>query len=300
MTTPRWKRTVSMGLGTLASLASLAGCPPRPAERVKIVVSVEPLFDLVRRIAGPDADVVLMVPVGVTPHGFTPPPDAIERVRGARAFVGVGLGLDPWMDALVPQGAAKARFIKVGDRVPTVVSTVSGSAGATPGPDPHVWLDPQRAQLIVRAVVEEIARADGSHAMAYRRRASELDTALQALDKQVEARAEAWKGKPWMTFHDAFAYFAERYHLNAPDVIELRPGEAPTPARLASLAQAIHDRGVKAVMREPQLDDGPAKALAAQAHVDLVTLDPLGGGAGAETYEKMILADVEALARAFP
>ena len=55
--------------------------------------------------------------------------------------------------------------------------------GAT---DPHVWLDPQRARLIVKQIAEELAKADGAHGPGYRERADAIDASLDALDKELD------------------------------------------------------------------------------------------------------------------
>ena len=44
------------------ALMPLAGCRPKTHERAKVAVSIFPVYDLVRRIAGPDADVTLVLP----------------------------------------------------------------------------------------------------------------------------------------------------------------------------------------------------------------------------------------------
>ncbi|MFO0677872.1 MAG: metal ABC transporter substrate-binding protein [Polyangiaceae bacterium] len=176
-----------------------------------------PLETLVRPIAGPDADVFVVVPRG----GPLPPttlPTPNDLIRG-RLLVTVGLGLDGWSDSLVPGLPEKFRTVRAGDRVPTIAPTgPSDFRGADGTPqNPYFWLDPERARLLVKAIAEEMARADANHANAYRARAGTFDADLSALDAEVEGRM-----KPLATRTDLgaalsrdarFAYFAERYHL---------------------------------------------------------------------------------------
>jgi zinc transport system substrate-binding protein len=184
------------------ALAALAACHPKPHDRVSVAVSVFPLDDLVRRIAGPDADVALVLPPGAS----APPADASARVAHANLLVGVGLGVDPWMDPLLPAAAPKAHLLKLGDRVPTI-SEADGTI------DGSVWLDPQRARLMATAIAEDLARADSSHAIAFRTRASALDASLAALDQELETRTAAWPNHE-LVAPPSMAYFAERYGLH--------------------------------------------------------------------------------------
>ncbi len=162
----------------VAACGALGGCHKAPPGRASVGVSVFPVYDLVRRIAGPDADVTLLTP-------SSPP------MPQARLFVLVGLGLDGWMDALEPP---HVRVLKVGDRVPTITA----KDGAI---DPHVWLDPQRARLIATAIAEDLARTDSSHANAFRERAAAVDASLDA----------------FATSDPGMAYYAERYRLDVVD-----------------------------------------------------------------------------------
>ena len=231
-------------------------------------MSIFPIYDLVRRVAGPDADVTLLLPPGRSSTGFVPTAEDREDVAAARVVIWVGLGLDPWMEDLVQarnaSGTGRAKLLRVGDRVPTLATTGKpyvdpGPVGDTPGPpgaggiamvDPHVWLDPQRAAVMTKAIGEELARADSAHAAAYRRRADEVSDALDVLDRDLEARTRPWQAS--VQAPPGFVYFADRYHLKV------------VPAGAASAPP----------------------------------IDTLGGGPGIDSYEKLIQHDAAELGKA--
>lgn len=302
----------------LAMLAVLPGCSsgcgkpdtsPERSERVGVTVSIFPLFDLVRRIAGPDADVMLCIQPGRNEHSFDPTPRDIENITKSKVGVMIGLGLDTWMEKLMKDAAPHASILKVGDRVPTLTvdndpigadeherDDESAHAPETKGAkDPHVWLDPQRARTIVRAIAEELARVDAAHAAGYRERAAELDASLVALDKEAVARLGALKQRSFVTFHGSFGYFAERYRLNILAVIEPFPGSQPTGDYVSKVLSVIKEKKVPALFSEPQLDPRPAKILAEEAKIPLGVLDPVGGGPETDSYEKLIRFDVAQL-----
>jgi zinc transport system substrate-binding protein len=316
----------------LLLLAVLPGCSKGcggggggDAARMSVTVSIFPIYDIVRRIAGPDADVSLLLPPGHNEHSFDPTPKDVETASKAKVAVMVGLGLDPWMEKLMSGAAPKARIVKVGDRVPTLnikddplgdeeadkareaaakagqkVDSTEGlgehgsphEKGAT---DPHVWLDPERMRLIVRAVAEELGKADSPHALDYRKRATEIDDSLAALDKEVETRSKALKTRGFVTFHGSFQYFAERYKLEIIAVIEPYPGSQPSGAYISKVLDVVKSKNVPALFSEPQLDSRPAKVLSDEAKIPLGILDPVGGGPETDTYEKMIRFDVTQL-----
>src|SRR5262249_36805387 len=138
-------------------------------------------------------------------------------------------------------------------------------------------------------------RVDGAHALAYRERATAIDTSLVALDKEAEDRLKALKRKGFVTFHGSFGYFAERYRLSILAVIEPFPGSQPTGGYVSKVLSVIKEKKVPALFTEPQLDPRPAKVLADEAKIPLGTLDPVGGGPETDSYEKMIRFDVAQL-----
>jgi ABC-type Zn uptake system ZnuABC Zn-binding protein ZnuA len=298
-------------LVTAISGCSSCGKGGSANERPQVTVSIFPVYDLVRRVAGPDADVTLFLQPGRNEHSFDPTPKDVETAARAKLGVMVGLGLDPWMEKLMKESAPKARILKVGDRVPTLtmkddpVGADDHEQNAAHGhdhghegegaPDPHVWMDPQRAQLIVRAIAEELARVDPAHALAYRQRATEVDNALSELDKEAEERLKSLKRRDFVTFHGSFGYFAERYRLNIVAVIEPFPGSQPTGEYVSKVLGVIKEKNVPALYSEPQLDPRPAKVLAEEAKIPLGVLDPVGGGPETDSYEKMIRFNVAQL-----
>lgn len=303
-----------------ALLAVLPGCSKGcgkggGSERTSVVVSIFPIYDLTRRVAGPDADVTLLLPPGRSEHSFDPSPKDIETASKAKLGVMVGLGLDPWMEKLLKDAAPNARVLKVGDRVPTLTikeDPIGADEHEHDGEheekdedhehgkgaqDPHVWLDPQRAQLIVRAIAEELGRVDAAHAVAYRERATEVDKMLSALDQETEAKTKTFKHRGFVTFHGSFSYFAERYKLNILAVIEPFPGSQPTSEYVQKVLAVVREKKVPVLFSEPQLDPRPAKIIADEAKIPLGVLDPVGGGPETDSYEKMIRFDVAQLGK---
>lgn len=289
-----FQRTVLVLLVTLAALSSSA-CRPKATGRPKVAVSFFPLYDLTRRIAGPDADVVLLVAPGVSEHAAKVGAAEQEKAANVRLGVVVGLGLDTGLEAAIRAASPSARIIKAGDRVPTLTTRADGGAEAI---DPHVWLDPARARLLVRAIVEELGRADASHALDFRARATELDRSLGALDTELEARTKEWKSRQFLPFHGAFGYFADRYGLEQVGACASLPPQAPNETDLRKTRAIVDAKHLRVLFREPQLDTGALDALVRGTSVTLGTLDPLGGQPGKESYESLLRANTEELAKA--
>jgi len=318
----------------LALAPGCSSCGKKGAsDKPRIVVSIFPIYDLVRRVAGADAEVTLLLQPGHNEHTFDPTPKDIETAAKSKLGVMVGLGLDPWMEKLMKDAAPTAKIIKVGDRVPATLTIKDDPIGADDddddhdhdhdakgdaaakkdekkghdkrghddhdhekgAPDPHVWLDPTNARVIVRAVAEELGKIDSPHALDYRKRGDEIEASLDALDKEAETKTKALKTRGFVTFHGSFSYFAARYKLSVLAVIEPFAGSQPTMEYIQKVLKVIKEKKVPALFSEPQLDARPAKIIADEAKIPLGVLDPVGGGPNTDTYEKMIRYDVAEL-----
>ena len=148
---------------------------------------------------------------------------------------------------------------------------------------------------MVAAIGDELAKADPAHADGYHQRAKTVDAELEKLDKEIQARTDAFKTRGFVTFHGSFNYFADHFKLKILAVIEPFPGSSPTGEYIQEVLKVVQERKVPALFSEPQLDARPAKTIAEAAKIPLGTLDPVGGTPATDSYEKLFRFDVDAL-----
>ena len=290
----------------------------------KVAVSIFPLYDIARRVAGDDIEVALVLPPGRSEHGYEPTPREMTRVSGADVGFVVGLEMDPWAERIIRSAAGEdTRIVQIGTEIdprnlsePEIgVDLIEHAHGHHDededehhdededehhehhhgGQDPHFWLDPVRMREVVDFFVREMSQIDPSHADGYRSRGDALSAELEQLHTQIQERAERWESRTIVTFHGSFGYFADRYDLRIAAVIEPFPGREPTPRYMQEVIGAIRASEARALFSEPQLDPRPATVIARQAEVELHSLDPVGGTDGVETYERLLLHNVEVL-----
>jgi zinc transport system substrate-binding protein len=289
---PRRVRRFGAFLTALVAFALVAGAA---FARPSVVVSIHPLFDLVRQLAGDDADVVRVLAPGASPHTFDPSPRDVARLVRADLVVMNG-GLDLWLRGLVEASGARAPIVEVlglesvrqalADGFPTLVTRTAG--GATAGFNTHVWLDPLVMAAALPDLAAALAEVDPPRAEAYRARATALVAELEALDLELRATLAPIAGAAFVPFHDAWPYFAARYGLDLIVEIEPFPGREPSPAYLREALRLIRASGATAVFSEAQLERRPAEVVAAEAGVALFELDPLGGFPGRERYQDLL------------
>jgi zinc transport system substrate-binding protein len=275
----------------LAVVACGRGGADRPA-RPQVAVSIFPVYDLVRRIAGDRSDVILVLPPGRSEHGYDPTPKQIAQLDDARLAITIGLDMDFWVDQIA--NAAGIPVFHVGDHVPTLPIEVTPvgevhDLDERPGaPDPHVWMDPDRMANLTGELARQLAAIDPDGKPGYEQRAREVAASLHELDRQIASRSATWTKRTIVTFHGSMHYYARRYGLVIAAVIEPLAGKEPTAAYLMRVLAAIQRSGAVALFSEPQFDRAPAQIIALEAHLPLGELDPVGGIAGRDSYEALL------------
>jgi ABC-type Zn uptake system ZnuABC Zn-binding protein ZnuA len=270
------------------------------ATRTTIVATTADLGSLAAAVAGPFADIDVIVPPGLDAEAFEPKPADIAKLRDAALIVRVGLGYDPWLDKLLRQ-IGDPRFARGG---PALVNASTGIPllevkGRAPTPDdghahglanPHYWLDPANAETITAAIAEGIARVAPEHASAA---SANRDRFLAELRARIEGwrnQLAAYDGVPVVAYHNSWPYFARRFRINIVAVIEEKEGIAPSPTRLAKLVAQAKAAKVRIVIRETYEPEDAPRLVASRTGAVVATLAS-GVGAVPEAKDYIGLFD---------
>lgn len=146
--------------------------------------------------------------------------------------------------------------------------------------DMHVWLSPDNAKRIVRAVAVELGEMYPKHKAEFTANAQAQVERIEKADADLKKQLAASKEKPYIVFHDAYQYFEKHYGLNAVGSITLHPEESPSVRRVKEISQKIKSNKVQCVFSEPQFSDKLVNTVTSGTKVRTARLDPLGADAG--------------------
>jgi zinc transport system substrate-binding protein len=296
----------------LIAIALSVSCGKKASSgKPRVAVSIFPLYDITKRIAGDRFDVILVLPAGKSEHGYDPTPKEIARLEGAKLGIAVGLDMDTWVENIMKNAGGVPKMLRVGDKVQTMPIDVEpiepeehhaeGSADHDEhehqlgAPDPHVWMDPERMQKIVNAIEAELVAIDPEGKTTFAANTAVLHASLDKLHLDLLMRSKEWTKHTIVTFHGSMSYFAKRYGLVIAAVVEPLAGKEPTATYIAEVIQAIKANHAAALFTEPQLDKGPGQTIANEAKIPLGELDPVGGVPGRDSYEALLLWNADQL-----
>ena len=163
--------------------------------------------------------------------------------------------------------------------------------------DMHIWLDPQNARLLAKAIAAKLTAADPAHADLYAKNLTTLDASLVDLDAQIKAQLAPVHDQPFIVFHDGYHYLENRYDLNVVGALTVSPDVVPGAARIAQLRKRLAESGAQCVFAEPQFQPRILQTLTEGTAVRMGILNPEGGEmpASAHMYQDLMRANAKAL-----
>jgi len=288
-------------IGCLAAMMLVLGaCSSEEdaGDRLSVVATTTILGDVVANVIGPNADLVVLLPIGASPHDFVPSAKQVASIYEADLVVANGLGLEEGLGDVLE--AAREDGVDVLEIAPHLEPLPFGDGEDL---DPHVWMDPKRMETAALAIAKALFLIEEDET--WYTRAEGYISDLQAADAQIESLLEDIPPdrRKLVTNHDSLGYFADRYGFEVIGTIV--PGGSslgdPSSAQLAELVAVIEREQVPAIFAETSETQALADVVAAEAGHDVAVVVLLTGslarqGSPGDTLIGMLLLDAERIA----
>ena len=286
------RTTASAALAALALTACGSSADSaEPAEddgRLSIVTTVAPITSIVANVAGDAADITGIVPEGTNSHTFEPPPQVAADMEGADVVFLNGLQLEePTLELAEENAPEDARIVSLGDEVlPESEYLYDFSFPESDGkPNPHLWTDPTYAIEYAGVVRDTLSEADPDNAETFASNHDAFVEKAQALSDALEAdQASLPPGrKQLLTYHDAYAYFAQTYDWEVVGAVQPSNFEDPQPREVARIIDQIRERDVPVIFGSEVFPSGVLEQIAEETgarYEDTLRDDDLPGEPG--------------------
>jgi zinc transport system substrate-binding protein len=132
------------------------------------------------------------------------------------------------------------------------------------------------AKIQVENILRGLAQADPADADYFAANADVYEAKLDYLNSQIINATANVNTRYFVTFHEAFAYFAKQYNLTQVPIAGPFE-EEPTPSDIQSVINAIHQQHLCYVGYESLENPAISQSLASQTKATLVLMDPIEG-----------------------
>ncbi len=286
----------------MSALLFVVGCSATPAgsgrsDGIAVVATTSQVGSIVDEIGADDVALTTLLAPGVEAHDFAMTPAAGAAVEEADLILKSGAGLEMWLDeALQTIGGA--------ERVRDLSEGVELRAPSGEVVDPHYWLSPPNAIVMVENARDALVAATPGAAASVGARAAELIARLEAVDAEIRRLLDEIpeERRTIVTDHDALGYLLDEYGLTFGGSLfpSLDVTAEPSARDIEELVAAIRQADVRAIFTESAVDPRLARAVAEETDAELVVeplyTDSLGPpGSGADTLDGMLLHNAQVI-----
>ncbi len=254
--------------------------------RIRIATTVAPITSVVASIVGDRADVEGIVPEGTNSHTFEPRPSVAELLSDVDVVYMNGLELEePTKELAEANVRDGADIVELGTlTIPEQDYIYDFSFPEADGkPNPHLWTDPLLVLRYAEIVRDDMSERDPDNARYYTRNYDAFADVIDELDTAMRTSFATIPERKLLTYHDAYAYFAEEYDWEVIGAIQVSDFEDPTPNDVADLIEQVEAEGVPAIFGSEVFPSPVLEQIGREAGVDYVDVlrdDDLPGEPG--------------------
>lgn len=238
----------------LCSCASQNEADNKDSQKLKIISTVFPPYDLARQIAGDNADISILLPPGSESHTYEPTAKEIIEIQNCDIFLYIGGENEQWAEKIISSNKSDSvKTVKLIDCVKTLeeaeLHEEEHEEEHSHETDEHIWTSPKNEQLMLTAVYYAICEADPENKAVYTKNKDSYNGQLSELDKAYKEAVGNAKNKTIiMADKFPFRYLAEEYGLDFYAAFSSCSDESePSAATMTSLISKIKELKIPVV-----------------------------------------------------
>ena len=268
-------------------------------KNLAVLATTPMLGEFVKKVAGENIEVQVLMPYTVDPHHFEPSPQDVKKINEADLVFYVGLqyetaSLRKLLENSVESGQV---LIEIGSKVNPIEfgNDDHDDHGKHDDHDdkdkhddedkhddhdhgvfdPHFWFDPNRVALAVGAIKNELINIDPENKNDYESSANNYLDKLKALDDQISTLIETIPSddRKIITTHESLGYLENRYGVEV--LVTIIPSvtteDAVTPKQLVNVIEEVKEHEIKVLFLESESPTKSAEIIAAETNIKLVS-----------------------------
>ena len=232
-----------------------------------IAVTILPEKGFAEAIVGDGYEVAAMVPPGSSPENYEPSPMEMEKLSKAEIFFSIGVAAEntKTFESLKEKVEVVPLHEMVAEKYPDL--EIDG------GRDPHIWLSPARASMMVEIMAEKLGEKYPEDKEMFTENAEAYIAEINGAASEIKEILKGREGETFISFHPAFNYFADEFKL---EMMSLeKHGKEATPMELKEIIDVAKEKGIHTIFTQAETDSRQSAAFAEEVGAKVVTLKPL-------------------------
>ena len=271
-------RLLMLALMVIVTLPAFAAGP-------RVVVSLKPVHGLIADVMKGVGEPHLLLTASADPHSHALRPSEARKLVQASVVFWVGSNLEGFLrkplfnlssgSRVVPL-LRNPRLLRLKQRQGGIWEVDDPNRNKGNEFDPHFWLDPRNARVIVRQIVEVLSQIDPDNAANYEINGKRLSLELTKLEHDIHELLAPVRALPYFVLHGAYQYFEFRFRTNGIGAIALDHDHKPGARRIAMIHQRLRGGGARCLFQEAEFSSKMVMALTKGTTARVGVLDPIG------------------------
>lgn len=252
----------------------------------KIIVTIPPIYYLVKDITKGVTEPELLLKANVSPHHYQLKPSEMKKLTSADMVIWVGEDIEGFMRKITLENTIELTQIKQLIHYPQRHNHEHKHEHHEDY-DQHIWLSVENAKIIVNHITNYLAQSDKVHQAHYRLNQTLLIAKLNQLKIDLKQNVTPIQNQPYLVLHDAYQYFEKEYQLNYQGSILIQPDRPISAKHIKALREKIQQEKIACIFKEPQFSQKYLLVLQEDLAVHIGELDPLYGKDYFDLMEKI-------------
>ncbi|PID52775.1 MAG: hypothetical protein CR972_00260 [Candidatus Moraniibacteriota bacterium] len=252
-------------------------------EKIKVLVSILPQKELVKKIGGDRVSVTELVHPGESPATYSLTAQDLMSIEKSDIYFRIGY--IPFEKAHIEKITSTNPHLKVIEISEKTHLRYFSESTATEkhsdnhhnhndnSIDPHLWLSIDNMIIHANSIAEQLAILDPKNASFYIENAMMYKNELEILKTEISQNLANITGKNLLVFHPAWGYFADEHGLT--QVAIEHNGNNPTAEQISAIIDDARDKNMNVIFTQSQFSKTAAHNIANALGVPVVQINPL-------------------------
>lgn len=243
------------------------------AQQFKLLVTIRPLYGIVKSITGDRHHVEVLITNNQSPHHYSMRPSDIKKIKDSNLIFMIDREFEYSLASYLTR-TKKEKDVVMFSQNPSLKLLLirGGISGVMTKFDMHFWLSPENAEIMAKQVLLEMIKLDPAGAQHYQNNFVKFKDKLSQVDQENKNLLRDASAN-FISFHDAYQYFSNYYHLHNLTAVVLNHNAPPSASFMIKLEKLLKENEVRCVLYEASHSSEIVQKLATMQNLQIVAVD---------------------------
>jgi zinc transport system substrate-binding protein len=264
------------------------------AKELNILVSITPIYSLVKNVTGNLQNVQLLIDKNMCPHHYQLRPSDVRKINNADMIITIGDGYETFLFNYLNKVNVVARIIRLTNTpglklLPIKKKSLTTTQHRYPDLmhfDLNFWSSTKNAEVIVKWIASELSTLDPKHAQIYSHNAQATLAKLSKLNLKMKKILAPVTHKNFIVLEDEYQYLEKEYDLSNVGTVVADHNLGYSAQKLRQIKNTVAEKNAKCILIEPHTPKTLVKKISRVTGAKVAYVDIEWGHANKKTSDK--------------